>query len=169
MHIISDLWQGNQQGRARSKHVPWGQDLHKMMLLGGTASLFSTAKPLHFCWLCRSHLGPGQSLSPGDARCYSTEIMSKAAVTFKKKFFLIIFRREGRGKENWEICERDTRLSNDPSWRPGLKPRQVAWLGIELTILWFTNQHSIHWATPVRAAAMISNQTLPPECGMEGN
>ena len=34
---------------------------------------------------------------------------------------------------------------------PGLQPRHVPWLGIEPETLWFTGQHSIHWATPARA------------------
>ena len=34
---------------------------------------------------------------------------------------------------------------------PGLQPRHVPWLGIELVNLWFASQCSIHWVTPVRA------------------
>ena len=32
------------------------------------------------------------------------------------------------------------------------QPRHVPWLGIQLVTLWFAGQHSIHWATPARAA-----------------
>ena len=41
-------------------------------------------------------------------------------------------------------------LSSAPYWGPGPQPRQVPWLGIEPATLWFTGQHSIHWATPAR-------------------
>ena len=33
--------------------------------------------------------------------------------------------------------------------------RHVPWLGIEPGTIWFTGQHSIHWATPVRAKIFI--------------
>ena len=42
-------------------------------------------------------------------------------------------------------------LSCAPKWGPGLQPRHVPWLRIELVTLWFTGWHSIHWATPARA------------------
>ena len=42
-------------------------------------------------------------------------------------------------------------LSHAPYWGPGPQPRHVPWLEIELVTLWFTGQHSIHWATPARA------------------
>ena len=43
-------------------------------------------------------------------------------------------------------------LSRAVCWGPGLQPSQVPWLGIELVILWFTGQHSVHWATPARTS-----------------
>ena len=42
-------------------------------------------------------------------------------------------------------------LLHAPYWRPGPQPRHVPWLGIKPVTLWFTGQHSIHWATPARA------------------
>ena len=42
-------------------------------------------------------------------------------------------------------------LSCAPYWGPGLYPRHVPWLGIELVTLWLTDWHSIHWASPARA------------------
>ena len=42
-------------------------------------------------------------------------------------------------------------LSHAPYWGPCLQPRHVPWLGIETATLWFSGQHSIHWATPARA------------------
>ena len=35
-------------------------------------------------------------------------------------------------------------------WGPGLQPRHVPWLGIQLAALWFKGWHSIHWTTPAR-------------------
>ena len=34
---------------------------------------------------------------------------------------------------------------------PGLQPRYVPWLGIELAAFWFADWRSIHWAIPARA------------------
>ena len=42
-------------------------------------------------------------------------------------------------------------LSHTCIWGPGPQPRHVPWLGIKAASLWFTGQHSIHWATPARA------------------
>ena len=41
-----------------------------------------------------------------------------------------------------------------PYWGPGPQPRQVPWLGIKWVTLWFTGQHSIHWAPPARADSL---------------
>ena len=55
-------------------------------------------------------------------------------------------------------------LSHTPYWGPGLQPRHVPWLEIEPATLWFTGQHSIHWATPAKAECYHLNGTceLPP-------
>ena len=45
-------------------------------------------------------------------------------------------------------------LLRAPHWGPGLLPRHVPWLGIELAKLWFTGQRSIHWATSTRAPVL---------------
>ena len=42
-------------------------------------------------------------------------------------------------------------LLRTPYWGPGLQPRHVPWLGIELETFWFTGQCSIYWATPASA------------------
>ena len=42
-------------------------------------------------------------------------------------------------------------FSRGSPWGPGLKPRHVPWLGIELATLWFAGLRLIHWATPARA------------------
>ena len=63
---------------------------------------------------------------------------------FKKRFYLFL---EKRGRET-SMCDC---LLYTPNWRPGPQPWNVPWLGIELTILWFAGQYSIHWATPGRA------------------
>ena len=44
-------------------------------------------------------------------------------------------------------------LSHTPNQEPGLQPRHVPWLGIELAAFQFAGRHSIHWATPVRVTA----------------
>ena len=41
-------------------------------------------------------------------------------------------------------------LPSTPHWRPRRQPRHVPWPVIEPATLWFTGQHSIHWATPAR-------------------
>ena len=46
-------------------------------------------------------------------------------------------------------------LSHAPYWGPGPQPRHVFWLGIDMATLWFTGQHSIHWATPARAVTIF--------------
>ena len=75
--------------------------------------------------------------------------------SFLKK---ILFFLEGkgvrqRGKET-SVCGC---LSNTPHWGPGLQPRHVPWLGIEPVTLWFTGQHSVHWATRARAISVLEN------------
>ena len=46
-------------------------------------------------------------------------------------------------------------LSCAPYWGHGPQPRHMPWLGIKPVALWFTGQHSIHWATPARAKVFI--------------
>ena len=46
-------------------------------------------------------------------------------------------------------------------WGPGLQPRHVPCLGIELATLWFAGWCSIHWTTPARAHLFfIPNEML---------
>ena len=52
-----------------------------------------------------------------------------------------------RGRET-SVCGH---LSCTPHRGPGLQPRHVPWLGIELATLWFAAWHSVHWATPAMA------------------
>ena len=80
---------------------------------------------------------------------------------FFKIIYLFIFREMGRqgereGEKHW--CARDTSiscLSHAPNWGPGLQPRHIPWLGIELATFPFADQCSIHWATPPRAGLWI--------------
>ena len=75
--------------------------------------------------------------------------------------YLFIFRargRQGEGEGEKYQCARETLfgyLSHAPKWGPGLRPRHMPWLGIKPATLWFTGQHSIHWATPARAAVLF--------------
>ena len=68
--------------------------------------------------------------------------------------------REGdRGEEKYQrVVASHTPPSQGPG--PGPQPRHVPLLGIELATLWFTGQHSIHWATPARAPSPFLNETL---------
>ena len=73
------------------------------------------------------------------------------------KILFIYFYREGKGRRK---RGRETSmcgcLSHAPYWGPGLQPRHVPWLGIELETLWFTGRHPIHWATPARAIILLT-------------
>ena len=68
------------------------------------------------------------------------------------KILLGLFLERGEGREK-------DRERNINMWLPLPHPqlgtwpttRHVPWLGIELATLWFTGQHSVHWATPARA------------------
>ena len=40
---------------------------------------------------------------------------------------------------------------------PGPQRRHVPWLGIEPATLWFSGQHSVHWAIPARARMPFMN------------
>ena len=71
----------------------------------------------------------------------------------KNCIYLFLERGEGwrkRGRETL-LCERDI------NWLPlacpqlGTWPATQTWRGTEPAILWFTGQHSVHWATPARA------------------
>ena len=61
---------------------------------------------------------------------------------FKKDFIYFLV----RGRETLISC-----LSRAPNWGPGLWPRHMPWLGIELVTFRFTGQCSIPWTTPARA------------------
>ena len=66
------------------------------------------------------------------------------------EFFLkFIFRVRGREKDR----ERNINvwlplIPYAPKWGPGWQPRHGPWLWSERVTLWFTGQHSIHWAPP---------------------
>ena len=68
--------------------------------------------------------------------------------SFKDFIYLCLERGEGKEKER----ERNIHARPLPHWGPGPQPKHVSWLGIEPVTLWFAGQHSIHWATSVRAA-----------------
>ena len=70
--------------------------------------------------------------------------------TFFKKLLicLFIFREMKGGRKRGRETSVCGCLSHAPYWGPGLQPRHAPWLGIELATFCFTDQHSIHWATP---------------------
>ena len=61
---------------------------------------------------------------------------------FFLRFYLFLDRGEGREKERERNINVWYCLSHTPHWGPGLQPRCVPWLGIELVTLWFTGWHS---------------------------
>ena len=67
------------------------------------------------------------------------------------KYYLFVFRERKGGKKRGKETSMCCCLSHASHWGPGLQPRHVPWLGIELATLWFTGRHSIHWATPAKA------------------
>ena len=75
---------------------------------------------------------------------------------FFKKYFVYLFLESGEGREEERKRNISVWLPPTPhNWAPGLQPRHVPWLGIEPATLWFTGQHSVHWATPARAAVLF--------------
>ena len=85
---------------------------------------------------------------------YLTKAMKSKTIMrylfFFLDFSLFISREEkAEGKRGREIsmCGH---LSRTPNQEPSPQPRHVPRLGIELATLWFTVQHSLHWATPAR-------------------
>ena len=70
---------------------------------------------------------------------------------FKKWFYLLIFREGKAGRKRGRETSMCGCLWSTPYWGPGLQPRHVPWLGIELVTLWFTGWCSVHWATPARS------------------
>ena len=76
------------------------------------------------------------------------------------KDFIYLFLERGK--------ERERNISvwlplHAPNWGPGSQPRHVPWLGIEPATLWFTGQHSIHWATPARAKSHFQMTLKGPQ------
>ena len=77
------------------------------------------------------------------------------------RFHLFIIFREGKGgrkRGNTHWCMSQTSIGcllYAPCWGVGSQPRHVPWWGIELATLWFTGQHSVHWATLAGAHLVI--------------
>ena len=71
------------------------------------------------------------------------------------KDFIYLFLEIGERKEKERKTSMCGCLSCAPYRGPGPQPRHVPWLGIEPVTLWFTGQHSIHWATLARAVCLF--------------
>ena len=86
--------------------------------------------------------------------------------TLPLDFVLVWGEREKRRETSMCGC-----LLWGPYWGPGLQPRPVPWLGIELVTLWFTGPHSIYWATPARAQNknVLKRKKCPRENIAPGN
>ena len=74
---------------------------------------------------------------------------------FKDFIYLLLRERRREGERererNINVWEKHWLVaSHTPNWGTGPEPRHVPWLGIKLVTFWFTDQHSIHWATPAR-------------------
>ena len=69
---------------------------------------------------------------------------------FKRFIYLFLERGEGRKKERERNFNVWLPLVHPPTGGPGLQPRHVPWLIIDLVTFCFTVRHSIHWATPAR-------------------
>ena len=70
------------------------------------------------------------------------------------KDFIYLFSERGEGRERRETLMYGC-LSYAPYWGPGPQTRDVPWLGTEPVTLWFSCQHSVHWATLARAGNFI--------------
>ena len=73
--------------------------------------------------------------------------------------FAYLFLERGEGKEK----ERNRNINvwlllYAPNWGPGLQPRHVPWLGIELAPICFAGRHSVLWATPARGHCVFNLQ-----------
>ena len=72
---------------------------------------------------------------------------------FILRFYLFLEEAKGRRKRRREtsVC---ACLLRAPYQGPGLQPRHVPWLGIELATLWFAGWHSVYWVIPARAGLL---------------
>ena len=75
---------------------------------------------------------------------------------FNKDFiYLLLERGESEGERGRETSTCERYINQLPLMHPllGTWPatQACAWLGVKPATLWFTGQHSIHWATPARA------------------
>ena len=84
-------------------------------------------------------------------------ILSNTCYSFFK-YFIYLFLENRGGREKKRERNMGARgissigcFSHAPTRGPGLQPRHVPWLAIELETFWFTGWHSIPWATPARA------------------
>ena len=73
----------------------------------------------------------------------------------KKRFYWFIFRERGREGERKGEKHQCVVASCPPYWGSGLQPKHVPWLGIKPVTLWFSGQHSIHWATQAWSIYLI--------------
>ena len=61
---------------------------------------------------------------------------------FFLRFYLFFFRKRKGGREIRRHTLMCGCLLQSPYWGPGLQPKHVPWLGIELVTLWFAGWHS---------------------------
>ena len=79
---------------------------------------------------------------------------------FSPKDFMYLFLERGKGRREGEKHQCVVASCVSPTGslvcNPGMCPR----LEIELVTLWFAGWHSIHWATPARAAPFFYNNRI---------
>ena len=130
----------------------------------------------HRTWPPSSSLSPmARSWSKGSSLSWSklwqvdkrSRSLSFWWATFIYLFFkvLYIFRegeRKDKEREGNMMCEKHQCgcLSHTPNWGPGLQPRLVPWLGIELAIFRSAGWCSVYWAPKAKAQWAIFKQTV---------
>ena len=86
---------------------------------------------------------------------FSVSIFLSLSLSINKLFlkdFMYLFSERGEGREKERERNNQVWLPlKCPHWGPDQQLRHVPWLGIKPATLWFTGQHSIHWATTARA------------------
>ena len=133
------------------------------------------------CWSCQSPVAHSCGLlnhpNSLDGRMmklnakFNADLLLTHSFSFSfLKILFIYFETEGKGgrKQGREtsVC---SCLSCAPYWGPGLQPRHVPWLGIELVTLWLSGLCSIHWNIPARALSVIFNSTATQyTCSLNG-
>ena len=114
--------------------------------------LFLPRRPLvllYCLWIL--WLGILFALCQRDKRFFSFVLLTMVgSFFFFLRFYLFIFREQGREEEREREMSMCGCLSRGPHWGPGLQPRHVPWLGVQPVTL-VHSLLSTHCVTPARA------------------